>query len=283
MKNRVLVMGLCFSLVLALLSGCAGKSEPVRDDREEGDEAESETLDRKETSRKDSASPEIITGETPEEIIEIFLDAFEDQDVDTMLSCLYLAERVERYSFSDYVGQMKTFFPTTFMGPVNNQFYRELALAEKKGEFAGQIRLFTWSILLAEDEEWLDDYGRVDFSRPKTPVDYDWAEGLEDKVAPEQLGRVKVLSIDENNSETQRGESYQKTVSRNCRVYDVDDWCERAALFECNGKLFCKGFTLVEYDGQWQIFQLNAVLLNEPVPGTATLLDDEDGYWEMIE
>lgn len=283
MKNRWLKPGVCFALILALLSGCAGRTGRARDGREAEDEEESETVEKKETSRKRSASPGVVTGGTPEEIIEIFLDALKEQDAETMLACFYLEELTERYSFPKYVDRLETFIPLTFMGPVNSQFYRELALSERKGELAKQIRFFTWSILLAGDEEWGDDYGGVDFSRPKTGVDDDWAEEFGDKTDPERLGRVRVLSIDENNPEIQRGKSYQDVSSKNCRIYGVDDWCERAALFDCGGDLFCKGFTLVEFDGQWQIFQLNAALLGESAYGIALPLESEDAYWDMIE
>lgn len=286
MKNRVLKMGLCFSLALALLSGCAGKTEPARDGREDQDEEEREVLDREEERARGKAeekSPGVVTGETPEEIIEIFMDAFEEQDAEAMLSCCYLDELVERYSFPDYVGRIKGFFPYNSMGPVNSPFYRDLALSQRKGQIAGKINLFTWSLLLAEDEEWRGDSGGVDFTSVKSAVDEDWAEEFEDKVDPDRIHRIKILSIDENNPQTQRREANQKSVSAWCGICGVDDMCERAVLFECDGKLFCKGFTLVQYDGQWQIAELGAAIMGDSPMGTATPLDSEDEYWDMIE
>lgn len=281
MKKRVIMMGICFSLVLMILSGCAGKPEQARDDREPEDEAESETLEREETSRKDAAPSGVITGDTPEEIIEIFLDAFEEQDMNTMLSCCYLDEMVERYSFPDYVERIRAFPPNNSLGPVNSQFYRESMLAERKGEIARSIRYFTWSILLAEDEEWSDGSGGVDFVRPKSSVDYDWAEEFEDKVDPEQLDRIRILSIDEPS--VPHNNSYQQTISRLCKSYGVDDYCDRVVMFKCGEKLFYKGFTLVQYDDQWQILLLYSAFLGDSAMGTATPVESEEDYWTMIE
>lgn len=224
------------------------------------------------------AAESVITGDSPEEIVEIFMDAFAKQDIDTMLACCYSDEMVERYSFAGVTEYLHSYVPN-MMFSEDSQFYKELALYEQKGVFARNIRHFTWSILLAEDEE----DGDILEGMPKANVDYDWALEFESKVDSEKIYGFEVLRIDENNPEVQHRDQIIDNNQRRSEVYGVDDICERTVLFECNGMLFYKGFTLVQYDGQWQIQSLSAGILGESSNGNASRIESVDAYMEMIE
>lgn len=220
------------------------------------------------------ASAGAITGDSPEEIVEIFMDAFAEQDIETMLACCYLDEMVERYSFIDAIDLSHFYVPqSVFFG--DGQFYKELALYEQKGELAQNIRYLTWSIVLAEDGK--------DVNIIRGDVDRDWAIEFENKVDSEKIHGFKVLRIDENNPEKQYMDQHIANLQQRSKIYGVDDICERTVLFECNGMLFYKGFTLVQYDGKWQILSFIAVFTGESTYGTASRIESVDSYLEIIE
>lgn len=215
-------------------------------------------------------------GKTPEETLEIFFQALSRQDVDGMMACCYIEDYLDRVSFAQYTDRIRSYLPTGgISAPTEYDLYRKTVDYQLRANFARSFQMLTFS-LLATDEEYQD---LLEF-RPIGNVDRDWANDFSRAVDPAALKDLKVLRIDEDCPDMQDDprveENFQKTTG-------ADDVVERTVLLELDGQLFCKGFTLAEIDGRWQIYLPYALLLGENSMGAAAPVDSEREYRDLIQ
>lgn len=215
-------------------------------------------------------------GKTPEETLEIFFQALSRQDVDGMMACCYIEDYLDRVSFAQYTDRTKTYLPTNgISAPTEYDLYRKTVGYQLRANFARSFQILTFS-LLATDEEYQD---LLEF-RPIGDVDRDWAKDFSRAVDPGALKDLKILRIDEDRSDMQDDPRVEENFLRST---GADDVVERTVLLELDGQLFCKGFTLAEVDGRWQIYTVSALLLGENSMGGASPVDSEQEYRDLIQ
>lgn len=232
-------------------------------------------LQTKELSENNSGSSRQVAapGASPEETIKIFLEALVQQDVETMLSCCYIKDYFDRFSFEESVDRQGAANLNT-AAPIEYPYYRNLMLYERQASFSKQIRILTYSLLdIEENYEDFLSFGML------APADYAWANNFSNTMNPDQLRNLEVLRIDVNDPESQQDHEYE---SRLRKTYGSDVQ-ERAVLLNLNGTFFCKGFTLVDINGKWQIAAISSIILADDITGAAYHIKGPAEYEEIIQ
>lgn len=220
-------------------------------------------------------SKKTAAGKTPEETLENFFEALSKQDVETMMSCCYVEDYLDRVSFAQYINRIQSYMPVVgISAPTEYDYYRELVSYELRTQYARALKMLTFS-LLAADEEYQDLLNGYVVA----PVDRKWAKDFSQTVDPEVLKDLVVVRIDENCPEEQEDSQYRENF---LTVTGADDCVERTVLLELDGQLFYKGFTLAEIDGRWQIYAFAAMLVGENSTGTATPVESKQDYRDII-
>lgn len=194
-----------------------------------------------------------------------------------MMACCYIEDYFDRVSFSQLVDRMKSYtINYNISAPAEYDYYRELLIYQRCGDFARQFQILTFSLLATD----LDEYEQLMGSQVIGNIDRSWAKELSRAVDPKPLADLEILSIDEDCPERQNDPQYKESVRKSS---GADDCVERIVLLELDGVLFYKGFTLVEVDGRWQIYMLNALLLGESANGNALPVESAEEYHDLIQ
>ena len=223
-------------------------------------------------------------GATPEETVENFINALKKQDVETMLACCYIDEFYERLDFADYVDYLRSLAVGYSTAPTEYEYYRDLVIAERRGDFAKKIRCLTWSLLAFREE--VQDYSEyADYKRLLDgvivgPVDWVWADTFTEVIDPSLLENLEIERLDHQKlTDKQLDASERRWID----TFGVDDWSDQIVLLDIDGSLFCKGFDLVKVNDCWKIAGLNSLFLGENSSGAATPVESVSVYKEFLE
>ncbi len=222
-------------LLLAMLSGCSGKAK---------------------------------TYETPEAVVESFMDALKNQDVEAMLACCYTEPYLENMDFEDRIDQAGG-FSMAMLASTDYAYYKELMRYRLEGSFANHIQILTFSLVLGEDYEDL-------LNQMPVSADGKWAREFNEDTDPEALSTLEVLEmLDPLKSVDKRrfSDSAEDSVG-------AEDAAERLVVFEVDGDMYWKGLSLVEYDGCWYIRNIGSMFAGD-IYGSAERLEDKAALKEL--
>lgn len=267
MKKRALAFLLTLGVILSL-TGCGGQSGALGGGKSGGEK-------------------------TPEKTVERFIKALSNQDLDAMLSCCYIDEYFARVTFEDRAERLGSVMTSHAEGwPWGQPLGRELAVARRRSNFESQIRFLSGSLLLQHKEEGerTADWDRyLEYQPLNTKNDpqligdlvaaLDYSRLKELKIAPvtivgEEISGIKRLEELGGKNDPEGWKERMQNVAESAQEdYGVDDYVQVMVPLVLGEENFVKGFTLVQVDGRWQIFGLNASLAGlEESSGSAVLV-----------
>lgn len=206
---------------------------------------------------------------SPENAVETFLSCLKNQDLNGMLDCMNTEKYIENFSFEDYTKRVEVFSPYIDRGSADFKLYKDIMKQGMIGNSSSIIKIMTYSLL----------YPEIDYNGTSIPLDEFYMDDFIESVDPEKLKSLEILSIDINNEDLQSNEEHQELTKKS---YCADSVVERVALIKIDGELFCKGFTLAEYDGKWYIGGLSGLLFGDSVLGAASPVASEGEYKSLI-
>ncbi len=222
-------------------------------------------------SKSSSIASESKAYETPEEVIDQFVLAIQDNDFDRALKLFALDNMVEGYDFEAYIERMGAFMPINSMAPQEFEAYSEINYAYQLNSASNQIKMFSFSLLIPD----------LDLVTPILLTELEEEDiDLLDQLDPSQLRSLELVRADYSNPETQDSDRHQENIEKSANVFGFIDQKEFVVLYEYKGSYYLGGFVLVEYEEGWQISGLGAPLEGVNFYGLEKITESD--YLEII-
>lgn len=211
--------------------------------------------------------------ETPEDVIEQFVLAVQNNDFDSALELFAVSNMVEGYDFEANIERIGAFLPINSMAPQDYEAYTVINNTYQLDSASSQIKMFVYSLLLPEID-------------PTKPLFFQEIEDLNidflDALDPSQLDSLELVRSDYSSPEIQKSDRHQENIEKLADVFGFTDQEEYVALYEFEGDYYLGGFVLVEYETGWQISGLGAPLAGVSFYGSTNPISESE-YLEIIE
>ena len=178
---------------------------------------------------------------TPEAAVQHFVKRLAADDLDGAMQAFHIEEVLARVDVT-LKARMKD--PST---PSKYRTFARVARINVMAQFASETRRFVYGLLLDEMEDQLTETSDANIDRFIRAVD------------PARLTAVRIVRIDQPlPSITTSAAAIGRAKERAAKV-GAEEWTERIALFQLDGKYYRGGFTLLRYGNTWRIGQLQSI------------------------
>jgi len=195
---------------------------------------------------------------TPEDAVRQYLAGVAANDADQVLGACAIDEVATHFQFEQQAVRLSAIVPTTFLLPTSYKFYADLNRYAQTYQIFAELRGLAYSLLTTKPVD-----------QVITPVTADQAQQLVTDLDPSRLAGLTVVSV---KFPVARFATDARTLSNfaaQAKVYGADEWTERLALFQLNGKYYAVGFTLVRYGSDWKVLNQISNLAGMPATGAA--------------
>ncbi len=208
---------------------------------------------------------------TPEAAIEHFVGAVTDNDLEGALEACAIYAYGTDFDFHQYSDRLSVIMPGAAPAPAEYDMFADLNQLQQAATMGNYIRYFCYSFFIDEDLSMPIVLGESDIS----------IEDFMAAVDPAQLHSLEIVRMDEPMPEVLHSETNTSNFDRQAASYGADGMTEMVVLYDLNGQLYCGGFGLLNYGGDWKICRLNSMLAGQPAYGTVAPITESE-YQSVI-
>lgn len=212
---------------------------------------------------------------SPEEAAEGFVACLKTGDFDGALGACAVGRMASGFDYQKYAERLMALTPvgTANLPALYSQYvrYNEYRMA---ADLMRQMACFSISFSLSDDHKGLIDGTMVVLKDGSFPG------GLLDELNPAQLSSLEIVEIAKTrlHDSVQNRENQQKMAA----VYGAEDIQYRAVLYKLDGSYYVGGFTLIQYDGGWQVQSMNDPIMGIPVSGVPFPVSGEEEFTDLL-
>lgn len=205
---------------------------------------------------------------TPEDAITYFVDCMTAGDWEGALSACAVDEIAENYDYEAMVERMQALLPPFQCLPSEYQEYVAYNRASVRTGLLRQMAWLTFSVTLPDKYDTLIQYG------PLMAGD-EFSNVVED-MNPAPLRELEMIRIDSHSllNSPQNEENYEKQAA----VYGADAQTSRVVLYKSGETYYVGGFMLLQYNGEWRIYELYDYLAGISSSGALIKVENEDEF-----
>lgn len=252
---------LIVTVLIGLIAGCSDRAK-----EEESDEVQIVTQTQTEDKSKlddDLNNDKDISTDKENEKIELLLEEFTQHAAQ-----MNLDRMTELISIENYIDGYDEKKVSEVMGEGAN--VKRPAQKERETEILNDLSVFYAGFALDEKAMKKIEAGELEYNN------------LCCMIPKIDFSNLKISRIDIPQKEMIEETSFKKILERISERYSAEDYTYRTVLFELDGKTYYGGFTLIKYNGQWEIFELRCMIVKVDV-NVITVLCSEDEYIDLIE
>lgn len=210
---------------------------------------------------------------TPEEAIENFVEYLKAGDFDGALSATTAETLSSSFDYRKYVERMQGLWPAgkTYL-PADYQQFIKCNRYKYTNDMLQKMIIFSATLTLSEENATFVAGDVMAYQDEKTLDDFIT------QLNPESIGSLEIVKI--AATKMQRDEKTQDILKMQAVPYGAEDQQCRSVLFKYNGGYYLGGFTLLQYDGKWQVYDmsdptngLNLSIVLAPLPDQSTFDD----------
>ena len=212
---------------------------------------------------------------TPEDAIESFVAYLKAGDYDGVLSTCAIDSMASGFDYKKYAERMSVLPPITMAGmPSEYAQYVKYNALKNTLTVMNQMIGFTVSFSLSENNSGIIN------GMTTMLEDGQFPDGLIEELNPDILDSLEIVEIAKTSiHDIPKNRENQK---KQADMYGADDLQFRSVLYQYNGHYYVGGFTLVEYDGRWQIQNMSDPIIGIPVLGTPIPVSDKSEFQSLL-
>ena len=197
---------------------------------------------------------------SPEEVLENYLEAMKNGDIDAMLACCAVESVVDNMDPEKVIDRLKALHPAVQIYVNDGEAMRKVNIEKRRGFLTTQMyrQLFV-----------LQDKDAVFGGMVISSSEFDSIDDMIDKYFPSKTDRIlpsieckDTITLDEMFG--MRGEKVidgvEKNIKINKKIYGCEEYYPLAIEFECDGEDFYLSADLVKYDSKWYIAEFSGIL-----------------------
>ncbi|MCQ2081229.1 MAG: zinc-ribbon domain-containing protein [Lachnospiraceae bacterium] len=197
---------------------------------------------------------------SPEEVLENYLEAMKNGDIDAMLACCAVESVVDNMDPEKVIDRSQVLSPYSQIYVNNGDVMRKINIENRRGWLTKEIyrQLFR-----------LQDKDATFYGMVIAASEFDSIDDMIDEYFPSKTDRI-LPSIECKDTITLekilrlRGEkvndSIEKNIKINKKIYGCEEYYPLAIEFECDGEDFYIGADLVKYDSKWYIGDFSGII-----------------------
>ncbi len=212
---------------------------------------------------------------TPEEAIESFVGYLKAGDYDGALGTCAVGNMASGFDYQYTAKRLMTLLPVaTSNMPSEYPQYVLYNRHKAARELLMQMICFSVSFHISDESRGLID------GMPVTLENGEFPDGLIEQLDPLAISSLEIVDIaktsmhdDELNRENQK---------KQAKVYGADDVQFRSVLYELDGGYYVGGFTVIEFNGRWQIQNMSDPIVGISAFGTPIPVSDKSEFENLL-
>ncbi len=212
---------------------------------------------------------------TPEDAIESFVGYLKAGDYDGALSACAINSMASGFDYKKYAERLSVVPPITMAGmPSEYAQYVKYNALKNTLTVMNQMIGFTVSFSLSE--------GNSGIINGMTTMleDGQFPDGLIEELNPDILESLEIVDIAKTSlHDTPTNRENQKKQAETCGADDIQF---RSVLYKYMGSYYVGGFTLIEYNGRWQVQNMSDPIAGISAFGTPIPVSDTSEFQSLL-
>ncbi len=213
--------------------------------------------------------------DTPEDAIESFVGYLKAGDYDGTLSTCAINSMASGFDYKKYAERLSVLPPIAMAGmPSDYAQYVKYNALKNTLTVMNQMIAFTVSFSLSEDNSGIIN------GMTTMLEDGQFPDGLIEDLNPDILESLEIVDIAKTSlHDTPTNRENQK---KQAETYGADDIQFRSVLYKYMGSYYVGGFTLIEYNGRWQVQNMSDPIAGISAFGTPIPVSDKSEFQSLL-